>query len=120
MLKILIVDDDVRIRKMIATVLFEMPAEIFFCDDGSKALDCYMEHRPDWVLMDLRMPGVDGIAATRMIKTSFPNAKVIILTSYESPAMRDAAHTAGAYRYVLKENLTDLRDIVSANGAGSG
>ncbi len=114
-MKVLVVDDDKRIRKMLADVISDLASEIIECDDGAEALASYEIHRPDWVLMDLRMPNVDGITATRQITSEFADAKILILTSYDSPALREAARSAGAIDYLLKENVTDIRAIVSPN-----
>jgi len=58
------------------------------------------------------MPGLDGISATREIRSSHPTARIIIVTNHESAAMRAEAHSAGAHAYVVKENLLELRDIL--------
>ena len=111
-MKLLIVDDDVRVRKLISATVRDISDEIFECGDGREAWYSYAACQPDWVTMDLLMPEVDGISATRQIKSSYPEAKIIIVTTYESGAMRETARSAGACAYVLKENLPDLRDII--------
>lgn len=111
-MKLLVVEDDARVRKMIVAFVADLSDELFEYTDGSQALAGYTEHLPDWVLMDLMMPQTDGIAATRQIIAEFPKAKIIIVTSYESDAMRETAHAAGARGYVLKENLFELREIL--------
>lgn len=111
-MKLLIVEDDERVRRMIKSVVCEQSDECFECGDGAEASEAYAAHQPDWVLMDLIMPDIDGIAATRLIKSSYPEARVIIVTSHESTTMRDAAEKAGACAYVLKENLLDLRGLL--------
>jgi len=115
-MKLLIVDDDSRVRRMIASMAAEPADEVVECSDGKQAFFAYGECRPDWVLMDLMMPGVDGITATSEIVSSFPNAKVIIVTSHESQAMRASAKDAGAFGYVLKENLSELKGIFEGHG----
>ena len=114
-MKLLVVDDDRRVRKMIASLAAEPMDEVIECSDGSEAYFAYAQNLPDWVLMDLMMPDLDGIAATRQIVSSYPHAKVIIVTSHESSAMRERARNAGACGYVLKENLSELREIITAN-----
>jgi DNA-binding NarL/FixJ family response regulator len=117
LMKILIVDDDERIRQMIKTILAGDEVVICECSNGAEAYACYAEHQPDWVLMDITLPGVDGLAATRSIKANYPEARILIVTSHESHAMREAAREAGARGYVLKENLLDLREMVQKNAA---
>ena len=63
--------------------------------------------------MDLMMPGVDGLTATSQIVSSFPVAKIIIVTSHDSDALREKASNAGAIGYVLKENLSDLKALIA-------
>ena len=65
--------------------------------------------RPDWVLMDIRMKEVDGLAAAQQITTAWPGARVVIVTSYNDASLRDAARQAGACGYVLKDNLLEIR-----------
>jgi len=111
---LLIVDDSERMRRMIKRLIKGILAEVWECDDGSQALGAYTEHRPDWVLMDIEMKDVDGITATREIITAFPDARIVIISNYDSDELREAASAAGATGYVVKENLIDLRRIVGA------
>src|SRR5687767_10791798 len=101
-MRFLIVDDDARIRRMIKTVVAGDTDAVFECSDGAQAHSSYTEHEPDWVFMDLTMPGMDGISATREIRSSHPTARIIIVTNHESAAMRKEAHSAGAHAYVVK------------------
>ena len=117
LMKFLIVDDDERIRRMIKTIVADESAIICECSDGEQARACYAEHQPDWVLMDLMMPLVDGITATRRIRADYPAARVIIITAHDSRAMREEARGAGAIGYVLKENLLELREILNKSEA---
>jgi len=64
------------------------------------------------VLMDIEMNGLDGITATRRIKAAHPAAKIIIVTNYDDPALREAARNAGACGYVLKENLFEVSSLL--------
>ena len=68
----------------------------------------YLAHRPDVVLMDIAMRGVNGIAATLQICQADPAARVVIVTDYDDQDLRAAAERAGASGDVLKENLLDL------------
>jgi CheY-like chemotaxis protein len=113
-MRFLIVEDDERVRRMIKTVVADLSEAVYECSDGSQAHASYAEHLPDWVLMDLMMPEVDGIAATRQIRSSYPAARIVIVTSHESSAMRNEARNAGACGYVLKEDLLDLPQLLMA------
>jgi DNA-binding NarL/FixJ family response regulator len=73
--------------------------------DGREAVALYEEHAPDVVLMDLRMPRTDGVAATRAIMAAHPDARIVALTSYEGDADIHRALDAGARGYLLKDML---------------
>jgi two-component system response regulator DegU len=111
-MKLMVVDDDTRIRKLIISVVSDLTTEIFECGDGREAQARYAAHHPDLVLMDLAMPGLDGIVATRLIKSFDPEARIIIVTSHDGRAMRETARTAGACAFVLKEDISTLRSII--------
>jgi DNA-binding NarL/FixJ family response regulator len=82
--------------------------EIWECSDGAGILTLFSLVRPDFVLMDIQMEGVDGITATRQIKAAHPTARIIMVTNYDQPDLREAAYQAGACGYVSKENLLEL------------
>lgn len=87
--------------------------------DGSEALELFREHEPDVVLMDLRMPGMDGLEATRAIMTFRPNARIVALTSYEGDADIYRALDAGACGYLLKDMLgTQVIQAIRTAAAG--
>lgn len=88
-----------------------MAANIYECEDGSEALAAYEEHNPEWVVMDVEMKEKDGIAATREILKSHPEANILILTQDGSDRLREQAKQAGAARFVLKEDLLTIRQI---------
>ncbi|MBI3651276.1 MAG: response regulator transcription factor [Acidobacteria bacterium] len=117
-MSLLIVDDSPEMRRAIRLVVADLVAEISECADGSQALTAYAERRPDWVLMDIRMKQMDGLAATRQIKAVFPEARIIIVTVCKGEDMREAARLAGAYAYIMKDNLLELRQIL-LNGSAS-
>ena len=109
---VLIVEDNAGIRRLLRRTLTEVASAIWECADGSDALAAYEEHRPDVVLMDFRMPRVDGLTATRQIQRFDPSARVIVVTDYEDEDLRTAALEAGACKYVLKNEISGLPEIV--------
>jgi CheY-like chemotaxis protein len=111
-MKILIVEDNPNVRRLIRRAASEIADEIFECEDGADSLAAYTEHCPDLVLMDVRMPRMDGLAATRALIARHPKAKVIIVTDYNDEDTRSAALEAGACAYALKHNLTELDAII--------
>jgi CheY-like chemotaxis protein len=113
-MKIMIVDDNKSIREVIKTMIVEQRAEICECVDAISAIESCGSFRPDWVLMDIEMDGMDGIAAAKEISMTDSKAKIIIVTNYDEPQFRSAAKSAGAVAFVNKENLHELNGIISA------
>ena len=115
---ILIVEDNVTVRRLIRRAICDVAESIIECGDGSDAPDAYRIHQPDLVLMDIRMPGTDGLSATKELTTRFSGARVLILTDYDGEELRSAAMEAGACGYALKEDLTVLAELISQHTAG--
>jgi CheY-like chemotaxis protein len=113
-MKLLIVEDNAPMRQLIRSMAAGLAEEIFECGDGTTACLLYEEQRPDWVLMDIELGEVSGIAATRRIKSAHPEARIIIVTDYNDIHLRLAAKAAGAYDYVLKEDLSVLKQMLTA------
>lgn len=109
---VMTVDDKPAVRLLLRQVLGDLVEHWCECSDGDEVVDCYHTWRPNWVLMDVAMPGVNGIEATRRLKAAYPEARVVIVTSYDEGALRQAAHQAGACGYVLKEDLLELRGLL--------
>ena len=112
-MKFLIVEDNAEMRRLIAKILRKSCDAIFECEDGAQALSAYREHLPDWVLMDIQMRELDGISATRQIINEFPEAKIVIVTDFNNANLREKAKMAGACEYIDKENLVDLRRLLT-------
>jgi len=110
MTRLLIVENSAPMRRLIRSMVAAIASPIYECDDGGQAFHVYAAVQPDWVLMDVELPGRDGISATREIKRAFPQARVIIVTEYQSTRLRQAAQLAGASAYILKENLREVLD----------
>jgi CheY-like chemotaxis protein len=117
---LLIVEDNAGIRRVLRRILVDTASTIWECADGSEALAAYEEHRPDVVLMDLRMTHVDGLTATRQIRGYDPSARIIVVTDYQDEDMKTAALEAGACEYVLKHEISGLPEIVSSLAAPDG
>jgi CheY-like chemotaxis protein len=108
-MKLLIVEDNAPMRELMKRWVGDLADQISECDDGDQVLAAYAAERPDWVLMDIEMKQINGIAATRQLLAAFPEARVVIVTNYGDESLRQAAREAGARGYVLKENLIEVR-----------
>jgi DNA-binding NarL/FixJ family response regulator len=103
--RVLLVDDQALFREALATLLSvrEEVEVVGEAADGAAAVECAARLRPDVVLMDLRMPGLDGIAATRRLRAGQPDVRVIALTTFDTDEEVFAALRAGAVGYLLKD-----------------
>ena len=108
----MIVEDNLDMRNLIRSLLEDLADDIRECSDGEEALAAYIDQQPDWVLMDIKMNRMDGLAATREIVSADPGAKVMIVTAYDDAELREASRRAGACAYVVKENMMSLRRIL--------
>ena len=118
-IRVLIVDDQPRARQSLKALLatWFKTGEIQEASGGHEATCLVEESRPDVVLMDARMPGMDGLEATRLIKTRWPGVKVVVLSMY--PDYKEPALAAGADAFVDKGELPErLLAILSAVVSG--
>ena len=107
--KLLIVDDNPEDRELARRCLAPIAdLETFEAEDGEQGLAKVVEHGPDVVLTDLRMPVVDGLALVRQVSEQHPLIAVILMTSRGSELIAAEALAAGATSYVPKANLTEL------------
>jgi DNA-binding NarL/FixJ family response regulator len=120
-IRILTVDDHPILREGIAAILraepdFELVAE---ANNGREAVDLFRTHCPDVTLMDLQMPHMNGIEAIRAIRREFPDARIIVLTTYSGDAQAVRAFAAGAFGYLLKSMLRkELIETIRSVHAG--
>ena len=120
-IRILTVDDHPLLRKGIAALVnaeadLKLVAE---ASNGKEAIDAFRTHQPDVTLMDLQMPGVDGLEAIGAIREEFPEAKIIVLTTYSGDTQVLRALKAGARGYLLKGHVhKELLDTIRAVHAG--
>jgi DNA-binding NarL/FixJ family response regulator len=107
--KVLIADDDERFRRRIGQFLAAEPSFEIIGEaaTGHEAVTRARDLRPDLVLMDVRMPGMNGVSATRCLKGEMPNLKVIVLSVYDLQEYKDAALASGANAYVVKKSMME-------------
>ncbi len=117
-IRILSVDDHALLREGISALVATQPDMTIVAEasNGAEAIELFRKVRPDVTLMDIQMPEVDGIEALIAIRNEFPDARVIVLTTYKGDVQAARALKAGAQAYLLKgllgqELLTTIRDV---------
>ena len=116
----MLVDDHALLRTGVASIINQEPdlQVVAQASNGLEAIDAYEQHRPDVTLLDLRMPVMEGVEAVRQIRARDPQAKVIVLTTYDTDDEISRALKAGAKAYVLKDISADrliecIRDVLA-------
>jgi DNA-binding NarL/FixJ family response regulator len=110
--RVLIVDDDPYFRLAVATTLAQDENLEFIvaeAGNGEAALAAIEQHEPDAVILDLRMPDVDGIAVAFAIAERWPRIRVVMVTGYDSKEARERARRAGIDTFISKTSLADYR-----------
>jgi two-component system NarL family response regulator len=117
---VLVVDDHSLLRTGVANIINQEPdlEVIAEAANGRDAIDAFLAHRPDVVLMDLRMPEMEGVEAVRRIREIDPQARVVVLTTYDADEDIARALQAGAKAYILKDIAADalvacIRDVLA-------
>jgi DNA-binding NarL/FixJ family response regulator len=121
LIRILTVDDHALLCRGIAALVSAEPDMELVAEaaSGAEAIQQFKKHRPDVTLMDLQMAGISGIEAIIAIRSDFPNARVIVLTTYLNDMQVVRALKAGARAYVLKGHVDqDLSEVIRAVHAG--
>ena len=111
-MKYMIVDDNAGMREMIR---LNIPAEgndFLECPSGADAVAQFSRFRPDFVMMDIEMKGMDGFAATEKIYEQDPQAKIIFVTDHDTSAFHTKAKKLHAAGFVSKENLSEIAGLL--------
>lgn len=112
--RVVLVDDDAALRGVLRPALERSGIEVVAeAADGIEAVEVVRQVDPDVVLMDLQMPGMGGIEATREIKQLAPSVQIVVVTVYDEPHPTKSAQEVGAYAYLLKDSSPELmRDVI--------
>ncbi len=116
-MKVLLVEENSAVRGLIRQLVASPGTWIQECVNSSNAIAAYAASRPDLVIMDSGMKDLDGIAVCRQIKTMDPAARIILVSDYDDAAIRESARHAGACGYVLKDNLLEVKGLLSVSSA---
>ncbi len=121
MIRVLICDDQHVVCEGLRTILGTSPRieVVGLAHNGAEALDLTASERPDVVLMDLKMPVVDGVQATREIRARFPGVRVLVLTTYDADEWVFDAIRAGASGYLLKDSPREAL-VAAVEGTAAG
>jgi len=118
---VLAVDDHPLLLDGISSALADQPdiELVAVAADGEAGVEAFRRHLPDVVLMDLQMPGIGGLEALRVIRAEYPDARIVVLTTYRGDAQVRSALESGASGFLLKTMLRkDLRETIRAAHAG--
>lgn len=121
LIKVMVVDDHPLVRVGIATVINQQPdmAIAAEADGGERVLELYREHRPDVVLMDLRLRGDSGSRLTGVIRAAHPGARILVISNYDGDEDIHQALSGGAMGYLFKSVVEDeLVDAIREIAAG--
>jgi len=108
----MIVDDNELMRKEIFKSVAQQTDTVLECDDGETALSNCVDFRPDWILMDIRMKGMNGITAAKRIKEIIPDINIAFVTGYDNYSYRQEAKSLSIEHYFIKTNLLDIRKVL--------
>ncbi|CEM62295.1 DNA-binding response regulator [Treponema phagedenis] len=119
-MNIIIIDDDPLVISSLTTILTANKFTISACgSDGEEAIQLFKKFKPDILLMDIRMEGVNGITASEKILKEYKDAKILLLTTFQDEEYITKALNFGCRGYILKQNIESLVPALNAIAAGS-
>jgi DNA-binding NarL/FixJ family response regulator len=119
-MKVIIVDDDYLVVNSLKTIVNAGGIEVLAVGhDGMEAVKLYSLHKPDLILMDIRMEKMNGIEATKEILDRDPNAKILLITTFQDDEYISAALSLGCKGYILKQNIGGIIPAINAVYSGN-
>lgn len=107
-MRVMIVDDHNGFRAWLGEILSARGHECLACPDGTRALAAWAEWQPSWILLDLRMPGLDGLETLQALRRGGCPASVAVLTAHDDPESRHRALASGAQGFFNKDAIPGL------------
>lgn len=109
---VMVVDDSTEMRGLLRDLVAPLADAVVECGDGAECVARFGEVHPDWTVMDVRMPVLDGFGATRLIQSAHPGAKILLVTQFPSAAFLQAATDSGAVGLLAKDDLHRVSDFL--------
>ncbi len=117
-MKLMIVDDHTGMRAKLRELLARPNVEICECTTGEDAMREAPEFQPDWIIVDVHLPGMTGIEAARTLRSEIPRARIVVISSEDRRYLREAARAVGAEEFLSKSHLADLPQMLYGGPAG--
>ncbi|MDR7857368.1 response regulator transcription factor [Tissierella sp.] len=119
-MKVIIVDDDYLVVNSLKTIVIASGIDVLAVGhDGREAVQLYNEYKPDLILMDIRMEKMNGIEATEEILKIDPNAKILLITTFQDDEYISSALSLGCKGYILKQNISGIIPAINAVYSGN-
>lgn len=119
-MRVILVDDDELVLRSLKSIMeFNQVEVVGIAKDGQEAIGLYEQQKPNVMLMDIRMKNVNGIEAAEQILNKFPDAKILLLTTFEDEQYITRALRAGCKGYILKQNISHIIPAIKAADVGS-
>ena len=113
----LIVDDHPMTRQAVIESLREPGDSFTEAGTGEEAIAHCESHSPDWIIMDVKMPGCGGLCASREITTRRPDVRILVISQYADQLVADEARASGAVDFISKDRIADLPEILDQLGS---
>lgn len=111
--KILICEDENEVRNLLKELLEKKECEVYIAADGKEAVEKAKETKPDLIILDIRMPKMDGLEAAKKIRVFDKKAKIIFLTGFQSPEIVKEAEKYNIFDYIVKNaSATDILNSI--------
>ncbi len=110
MAKILVIDDESGIRTLLDRLLLRQGYEVVLAEDGWTGLELFCRESPDVIILDLKMPGIDGFTTLEQVRRLNPQQRVIILTGAGTPEIEQQVRALGVTEYIEKESSLHIID----------